>query len=1319
MKRVLTLLTLLCSLALYGQSYKHISVSNGLSSRKVYSIQKDQQGYMWFLTHEGIDRYDGKDFKHYQLWYKDQALSSLQDLSWLLTDKEGRLWVVGRRGRVFRYDPTHDQFIFVYEVPVHTSDNKIPITSCFIDDDQVLWLPCDENVYLFNTLTEATTAIKRNTQGEITRIIQHDPTHFFIGTDQGIHYANLIEGRLDLVSFESLRNTLLQVNDLYFDEKTHQLFIGTFQNAVCIFDYHTEECTFPYTPNSDVSVTRIQPLNEDELLIATDGAGIYKLNIHTKEWEPYIVANYRESNTMTGNTINDLYIDKEGRIWIANYPIGVTVRDSRYSQYKWYKHFTGNSQSLTNDRVNAVMEDSQGDLWFATNNGVSLYKSATQQWVPFLSSFNAGNKEYNKVFLSLCEVAPGIIYVGGYSSNIYKIYKASGKVEIVPFEEHYQAFSIRPDKYIRSIIKDSEGNIWVGGYYHLTRLDISSKKIEVYPDFNSVTSIVEQDKEHIWIGSTEGLYLLNKRDGKHQEIALPSESSYIYSLCQTKDDLLYIGTNGSGLMIYDITEESFLHFNRENSSLLSNNIYTILTDKGGNILFSSESGISRFDPESNDFQNWTKEQGLQTNHFNENAGVFRQKGSFVFGSSDGAIEFGSDMQLPRDYVSKMVLSDFRLSYEPVYPGDPGSPLTTDINDTQELKLNYSQNIFSLQVSSINYDYPSNILYSWMLEGFYDSWRAPGSENVIQFTNLAPGKYTLRIRAISNENRERVLEERTLRIVIRQPFWKSWWAMLIYLSILLGSAYIALRIYILKRQRKIADEKFQFFINTAHDIRTPLTLIKAPLEDIHEKEKLTEESQRNMDTAMRNVNALLRLTTNLLNFEHIDLYSSNLYVAEHELNTFLEETLKSFHAYAEAKHIELSYEKNFKFLNVWFDKEKMDSILKNILSNALKYTPDGGKVRLRATESGSYWVIEVKDTGIGIPAREQKKLFNAHFRASNAINSKITGSGIGMVLVAKMIKYHKGKITLESAEGTGTTIRVSFPKGHEHFNEAQISHSPAEPAQMEQPGMPAFKEQKEEVLPSNKERIMIVEDNDELRDYLFQTLSDRYSITLCKNGKDALNVIREVNPALVISDIMMPEMRGDELCTLLKSDIETSHIPVMLLTALNDEKNILKGLQTGADEYIVKPFNIGILKVSIANMLNNRAILRRKFANLEIDTEEEDCNNCTTDLDWKFIGTLKGHVEKKMEDPTFNIDTLASLMHMSRTSLYGKIKALTDMTPSDYVRQIRLNKAAELLKEGRYNITEIAEMTGFNDAKYFREVFKKHFKVSPSKYKEQL
>lgn len=1329
MKRLYVLLLIILPLCLYAQSYQHIGVENGLSSRKVYFIQQDQKGYMWFLTQEGIDRYNGKEFKQYILNHDGRELSSLQDLSWLHVDKENNLWVIGRKGKAFRYDAPYDRFQLEYQVPDSLCITSSPVSCSYIDNNNRIWFPCSDSIHIYDINSKQAFAISQNIEGEITAITQQDSTHYFIGTELGIHHVEFKDNQLFILPEKSLNDLYLQVNDIYYDKRSDQLFIGTFQKGIYILDVKNMNCINPDTELIDVSVTRIKPLNETEMLVATDGGGIHKLNILTHQTSPYIVANYNADNMMTGNSINDIYIDKQKRIWIANYPIGITIRDDRYSQHTWYKHSLGNVQSLINDRVNGIIEDSDGDIWFATNNGVSLYLTKTKEWKSFISSFNGKFSKQNNVFLSLCEAVPGVILAGGFSSHVYIIQKNDGKVTVLPFDDYYQKYDVRPDKYIHAIIKDSYGDIWIGGHYNLKRINIQKEEIRRYPHISSVTNILEKDRDEMWIGTTKGLFLLNKESGDIKPIPLGTESNNIYSLCQTKDGKLFIGTNGSGLLIYDQATDSLEIFNKANSALLSNNIYTLLTDGENNIVFSTESGLSRYYPENKTvnmyakdsilFHNWTKEQGLRTNHFNQNSGTIRKNGNFIFGSSEGAVEFEKTLQLPRDYNSTMVFSDFKLFYESVYPGDPKSPLQKDIDKTDILYLNNNQNIFSLKVSSINYDYPSNILYSWRLKGFYDTWTKPSPENIIRFTNLNSGRYTLEVRAISNENKE-PLETRSIDIIVRPPFWKSGWAIMLYILLIALMGIVIFRLFYLRKQSKIADEKFQFFVNTAHDIRTPLTLIKAPLEDIKDREEMTIEGQRNMNTAIRNINILLRLTTNLLNFERLALYSSNLYVAEFELNSFITDIMRSFYSYADVKRINFNYSSNFKHLNVWFDREKMDSILKNIISNALKYTPENGSVDVYASATGNSWSVEVKDTGIGIPANEQKKIFKTHFRGSNAINSKITGTGIGMVLVGKMVKFHKGKIYLNSVENKGTTIRVTFPSGYEHFDKAHLSFSTEVDKSPEETETPlitkTFDTAVKRKRPAKGQRILIAEDNPEMRGYLVEILSNEYSIVACENGKKALNIVKEFNPDLVISDIIMPEMCGDQLCSILKNDIDTSHIPVMLLTALDDDKNKLKGIQTGADEYLIKPFNIGILKATISNLLTNRAILRSKFANLDIKEEEAGSLNCTSELDFAFINKLKEHVEENISDPEFKIDVLASLMNMSRTSMYSKIKALTDLTPSDYVRNIRLNRAAQLLKESQHNVTEVAELTGFSDAKYFREVFKKHYKVSPSKYK---
>lgn len=562
----------------------------------------------------------------------------------------------------------------------------------------------------------------------------------------------------------------------------------------------------------------------------------------------------------------------------------------------------------------------------------------------------------------------------------------------------------------------------------------------------------------------------------------------------------------------------------------------------------------------------------------------------------------------------------------------------------------------------------------------------------------------------------------MKVIIAHPFWLSWWAILCYVPLVIWGFSFILRVINLRKQKNISDEKTQFFINTAHDIRTPLTMIKAPLEELLDEEPLTDNGITRTKAALRNVDSLLRLATNLINFERADVYSSELSISEYELNTYLKDVCNSFSSYATIKHIDFTYESNFNYLNVWFDKEKMDSILKNIISNSLKYTAENGKVSVSVSDMNDFWKVVISDTGIGIPASEQRKLFKLHFRASNAINSKVTGSGIGLMLVGKLVRLHKGKIQIKSVEHQGTTVQIIFPKNNKSTQEATSASSPKIQLQTPELTVPNVFSNvaNTEVVTAKKEmqRILIVEDNDELRSYLVSLLSPQYYVQACCNGREALVIVKEFWPELILSDVMMPEMQGDELCAAIKKDVETSHIPVLLLTALGDEKNILDGLTIGADEYIVKPFSVKLLKASIANLLSNRALLRQRYANLEIDSEPVPSANGMNSLDWKFISEVKKNIEKNIDNTDFCVDKLCELQGVSRTSLYSKLKALTGQSPTALIRVTRLKYAARLLKEGEHNIGEIADMSGFSETKYFREVFKKYYRMSPSTYAKE-
>ena len=527
-------------------------------------------------------------------------------------------------------------------------------------------------------------------------------------------------------------------------------------------------------------------------------------------------------------------------------------------------------------------------------------------------------------------------------------------------------------------------------------------------------------------------------------------------------------------------------------------------------------------------------------------------------------------------------------------------------------------------------------------------------------------------------------------------------------------------YMANELNTLEEDQRKFISNVSHDFRSPLTSIKGYVEAMLDGTIPVEMQEKYLNIILFETERLNKLTKSLLELNKFGSHGVMLDVTDFDINQTIKTTLLTFEGICANKHIRFNLILSGEQLFVTADFSKIQQVLYNLIDNAIKFSHPDSTITIETTEKNDKVFVSVKDTGIGIPSCEQKKLFKNYFRGSNVINLKVTGSGIGLMLVYKLVKLHKGRIQIQSTEHQGTCVQITFPKGNSHLHKAKfispktLDEHPETIIPSKDTSEAPFMEISQEN--SSLQRILIVEDNDDLRNYLVDMFKAGYNIQSCPNGKEALIIIREFNPDLVISDIMMPEMTGDELCSIIKGNLEMSHIPVLLLTALGDEKNMLEGLKTGADAYIIKPFSVGILKATVKNILANRALLRLVYNSIE-DKEQSLPTNCTNTLDWKFIASVKECIENNMGNSDFNVDILSSQHHMSRTSFFNKLKALTGYAPADYIRMIRLQHAAKLLKQGEYTITEIADKVGFSDAKYFREVFKKYYGVSPSKYVE--
>lgn len=1318
---IITCLLLSFFLPLQAQIFEYIDMDNGLSSRRVLSIQQDKQNYIWILTHKGLDRYNGKQFKHYQLHRCNNPLSFYPNLNFLYTDKDSTIWEVGKDGFVFRYDKQRDSFQLAFDLrATFPALKKAPISSVYMDSEANIWFCTNQSQYIYNYHQSKNYQLSPVISDKIICITQAEKNKYYLASEHLLYEVQLKGEQLTEIKKIQLPNVHL-IDHIYYHSPTKQLIINTLLDKLFIYDIEEKQLESMGNSMKDIGVNKIIPSKKekDVLLIATDGDGVYKLDLKQLTLNHFLKEDTRKPNKMNGSIIKDIYMDSANRIWNVIYPTGITIYTEKYPAYEWFMHSANYTNSLANNCINGVMEDSEGDSWYATSNGICYFDVSENKWINFSPSHSPnGEQSENHIFTSLCEGSPGIILAGGYMSGIYKIDKRTKEVTF--FQQQNIRQGEGPDKYIRSIYRDNERLIWIGGFYQLKSYSLTTKEVCEYNIGYPITCITQKDEHSLWIGTINGVFVFDKL--KKQATPLDTEFdiqciNMIYN--DPSGNYTYFGTYGDGLFIFEKKTGKVTRYYDENCGLISNNIYSIVPDRNGNLYLGTENGLSFFDIKANKFINWTKEQGLLAASFNPNAAIHSRDGYMIFGSNEGVIVLPDSIQLPETFSSHMIFSDLSIMYRTVHPGEKNSPLTQALDKTSCIELDYDQNTFSMNVSSINFDNPSNIMYSWKLEGFYDRWSPPSSDNLIRYTNLSPGNYTLRVRAILMDNHQ-TLEEREIQILIGRPIWMTFWAFLLYALIIIGISYAIIRYQMIRRNKQISQAKINFFMQTAHDIRTPLTLIKAPLGEILKNEQLTEQGTTNLNLAIQSTDNLSELANNLMDFQKEELYSSKISVVRYELNQYIQNYMQQFKAYAEQKGINFQYKSRFTSLEVWIDQNKIDSILQNLLSNALKYTPKGGSVTIETDHNKNRWILTIKDTGIGIPKEDQKKLFKFLFRGKNATNQLITGSGVGMLLTYRLIKNHEGKISFSSTENVGTTFQLSFPIQSEHYQYRNEGVDQNLRTVLLQDGIVApmpEAEQTQITAHPDSPRIMIVEDNASLRLFLMKSLSDIYQVDGAENGQEAIDKIKVQQPDLIISDVMMSVMDGETMCRTLKSDIETSHIPIILLIALGDKKDILRGLETKADMYITKPFDLMVLRANISNILENREIIRKKLqqASVNIESKTEDIP-MPTNLDNEFMQKVTVLVKENL-GKDLTVDTLCAGMNMSRTSFYNKIKALTGMAPNDFIRNIRMQEAAALLKSQRYTVAEVADMMGFADPKYFTDTFKKFYGVPPSIYKK--
>jgi signal transduction histidine kinase/ligand-binding sensor domain-containing protein/DNA-binding NarL/FixJ family response regulator len=1065
--------------------------------------------------------------------------------------------------------------------------------------------------------------------------------------------------------------------------------------------------------------------------------------------------NTKDANSISSNFIHCIAEDRSGQLWIGTGQV-IGGIEKAILKNSAFEHFLPerNGSDILDNVARAVLEDKNKNLWVATKSGrLHLFDSTLHQVKLFLSLPGIGSESLSNITYSLFLDNEGYIWIGskghGLSVSTKPLGKSIESYKNLTFKRYEYSekdtFTIGNNN-IYSICQDQLNNLWIGTYGNGLSVIINphgndQKIIRINQQNSNISSdlvrnILIDSSGNLWVATTLGLNFLEKKNLESGNFRFRvflhntmDDKSLIYNdiihIFEDSRGKLWFGTFGGGADVLDQFDEKKASFRHYGTEILPGHgiIFGILEDNNGKIWLSSENGLIRIDPVNETSEVYNNFNGLGFNNFSENTCFKRKDGSLIFGGILGIEVIRPEIIIPPKRDLRIELTKFLLFNREVSTYQKDSPLSKSISFSDRITLRYFQSSFSIDYTALDFLDPDKIEYSYKLDNFDRSWNNVGIQHRATYTNLSPGKYIFRVKSVQRNGRDSS-EERVLNIIIKPPWWKTIPAYIIYAIILIGIIYsiykTIARINRYKNEliieKKVNEYKLKFFTNISHEIRTPLTLIIGPLEDMLAEGDISNKNRLQMEIMLKNARRMLHLTNQLLDFRKVQNNKMVLKIKKLDIVTFTSEILTSFKPLANHKGITCNFETQFESFHIYADPNKLDTIIYNIISNALKFTNTGKQVSIsiREPENADYIDISVSDEGPGIPMKDLPDLFTRYTILSN---DELAGTGIGLSLSYELAKLHKGNILVNSTEGKGSTFIIRLLKGNNHFlSESELTDD--EIFETKQP----FKHRNEIIgsiekddlqFPDSPDKnvILIVEDNHEISNYISQSLKSFYICIGARNGSEGLHLAKTMNPDLIITDIMMPEMDGIEMTRLLKEDFNTSHIPVIMLTSKSDLKDQIEGIETGAESYIVKPFSMDYLKTVAGTLINQRAKVIARY--VEKNNSETKPLNISSKDD-EFLNRIVAYIEENYSTD-FPMDTLAEICNISRTVFYNKLKGLTGSSPIEFVRKIKLNIALKLLEKG-FNVTEVAFKTGFNDVKYFSRIFKKQFGYSPSKHK---
>lgn len=1260
----------------------------GISVREVNSVCDDSNGFIWASSKTCILRLTEDDYRVYHLPYETANVITVK-----LINAHSKLCAYANNGQIFVYNTLYDRFDLEITLNKALDDPYIGINGLLIDEAGDYWIATTSGLYKYHA--GKFTLINEHSLANST-IAWKDPQHLIVAGFSGIWLLDINTSSSQQL-YENTSGVPLMVSSVFWDETKSTLWIGTLSKGVYLFDIQQKtltpvlESVFPKQP-----VLAIEKNSDGTFLIGIDGQGLWKLNDKADRVLGVFKESADDPYSIRGNGVYDLFRDRDKRIWVGTISGGLSFFDQESPLVTQITHQTNTVNSLINNDVNSLIEDRTGKMWLATNNGISCWDKQTGQWKHFFY-----NKEKQaQVFLTICEDNQGRIWAGSYSSGVYVLDSQSGK-ELAHYSRT-EGGSPVVSNFILNIFKDSRGDLWFGvaGPDYLS-YQMKEQKFKVYTR-EPVACFAELSEDQMFLGCSNGLSLLNKKTGVVKKLL----QDMLVRDMEVIDDNLWICTSGSGLICYNYKNGQTEKFTTESG--LPSNFVNGIVRTGDFLWLGTENGLCRFNLKDKNVITYASIYPLSRNSYNNTAHFKMKNGQLAWGTNNGAVMFSPDLISESSAKGKIIFQDVTISGRSVREL-PTFELKSPVDSLKEIRLKYFQNTVSLELLPIGIS--SGSKFSWKMEGFDKQWSSTTTNRIITYTNIPSGHFTLKVRLYDGSSAN-VISERSLELRVIPPFWRTGWFIILVLAVISAMIVLYFLYYINRLKQRHTEEKVRFFTNTAHDIRTSLTLIKAPVDELSHEKHLSESGRRYLQLAKDQARQLSSVVTQLMDFQKADIGKEHLSLSMTNIVSFVANRIMMFESFAKSRAIELVFTTAHQQYQAAVDEVKMEKVVDNLISNAVKYSPPDSQVHIDLKCSEDQWSLEVKDSGIGISKMAQRKLFKEFYRSDNAINSKVVGSGIGLLLVKKYVDLHQGTVSCESQENLGSAFRIVIPA--KEISAVNNNNHLVPGKRLQTDPMPEIilqDNEEAEKTTSPEMKVLVVEDNDELLNFMKSTLGREFTVLTAVDGMDAWTVINENMPDLIISDVMMPNRNGYELCQMIKSTYETSHIPVILLTALSEKSEQLRGLGLGADDYLTKPFDMSLLIQKIKSIILNRRIVGEKAIRLvKTNPLEPILENEHND---QFMRKMVEVVKANISNTEFNKDDFASAMNVSSSLLYKKIKSLTDQSPTDFIKTYRLNHARELLETRHHNVTEISEMCGFTSIGYFSTVFKKHFGKSPT------